>query len=96
MIVSFELVPSDFWQKPHFVKPNAEGSGMGISKESSLGSEFTSSKETIIELLEKYQDVLVEEYLPGREFTSGFIGSPFLFLPIAEIGSPRSESMDLP
>lgn len=60
---------------PLFVKPVAEGTGKGITTRSVVND--TSSLETLVtELLEKYnQPVLIEEYLPGREFTVGVTGS---------------------
>jgi D-alanine-D-alanine ligase len=60
---------------PLFVKPVAEGTGKGITTRS-----VVHDRETLValvtELLEKYsQPVLIEEYLPGREFTVGITGS---------------------
>jgi D-alanine-D-alanine ligase len=60
---------------PLFVKPVAEGTGKGITTRS-----VVHDRETLVtlvsELLEKYnQPVLIEEYLPGREFTVGVTGS---------------------
>ncbi len=60
---------------PLFMKPVSEGTGKGISENSIISSEA----ELIVmanHLLTRYnQPVLVEEYLPGREFTIGIIGS---------------------
>jgi D-alanine-D-alanine ligase len=60
---------------PLFAKPMAEGSGKGISPASKL----TNRKQLVkicMELLDRFQEpVLVEEYLPGREFTVGVIGT---------------------
>jgi len=60
---------------PLFVKPVAEGTGKGITARSVVND--TESLVTLVtELLEKYnQPVLIEEYLPGREFTVGVTGS---------------------
>jgi len=60
---------------PLFVKPVAEGTGKGITTRS-----VVHDRDTLValvkELLEKYnQPVLIEEYLPGREFTVGVTGS---------------------
>ncbi|MBN1531101.1 MAG: D-alanine--D-alanine ligase [Spirochaetes bacterium] len=60
---------------PLFAKPCSEGTGKGISP-----SSFISSRQELAalceDLLERYrQSVLIEEYLPGREFTVGIIGS---------------------
>jgi D-alanine-D-alanine ligase len=59
---------------PLFVKPVSEGTGKGITEKSLVNS----SKElwTMVEwiLTEFRQPALVEEYLPGREFTIGIVG----------------------
>ena len=60
---------------PLFVKPVAEGTGKGIT-ERSIVRDTLSLKDLAIELLHRFsQPVLVEEYLPGREFTVGVTGS---------------------
>jgi D-alanine-D-alanine ligase len=61
---------------PLMVKPGREGSGMGIDR-GSLVWDQAALLERVAWALEAYhQPVLVEEYLPGREFTVGFIGNP--------------------
>jgi D-alanine-D-alanine ligase len=59
---------------PLFAKPVSEGTGKGIDNKSIIETE--DDFETVcINLLKKFQQpVLVEEYLPGREFTAGVIG----------------------
>lgn len=60
---------------PLFAKPVAEGTGKGVSAASCLRTpgEFS---ETVRRLLKTYrQPVLVESYLPGREFTVGIVGN---------------------
>jgi len=60
---------------PLFVKPVSEGTGKGITEKSLLHSE-TDLRQMVGYLLSRFnQPVLVEEYLPGREFTVGVIGS---------------------
>jgi D-alanine-D-alanine ligase len=60
---------------PLFVKPVAEGTGKGIT-ERSIVRDRVSLEAMVDELLNKYhQPVLIEEYLPGREFTVGVTGS---------------------
>jgi D-alanine-D-alanine ligase len=60
---------------PVFAKPLAEGTGLGIDQASKIDSR--SELATVcLKLLEKFkQPVLVETYLPGREFTVGVVGS---------------------
>jgi D-alanine-D-alanine ligase len=60
---------------PLFVKPVAEGSSKGVSNRS-LVRDSTELSSSCRELLERYQQpVLVEEFLPGREFTVGVTGT---------------------
>ena len=71
---------------PVFVKPAHEGSSMGISP-NSLCENYAQLIDETRRLLQSYrQPVLVEEFLPGREFTVGVIGNemPHVF-PIMEI-----------
>jgi D-alanine-D-alanine ligase len=60
---------------PVFLKPVAEGSGKGVNARSRAGN-APELRSTALNLLAKYrQPVLVEEYLPGREFTVGITGT---------------------
>jgi D-alanine-D-alanine ligase len=60
---------------PLFAKPVAEGTGKGISAASRLDS-AAALGQVCRALLTRYrQPVLVEEYLPGREFTVGILGT---------------------
>jgi D-alanine-D-alanine ligase len=60
---------------PLFAKPIAEGSSKGID-EQSLVTEHRDLWPVCLKLLETFnQPVLVEEYLPGREFTVGILGT---------------------
>ena len=60
---------------PLFAKPVAEGTGKGITAASKI--ETPRDLAAVCErLLDAYrQPVLVEEYLPGREFTTGVVGT---------------------
>jgi D-alanine-D-alanine ligase len=60
---------------PLFIKPVSEGTGKGITEKSLLKSPGE-LREMAEYLLARFrQPALVEEYLPGREFTVGVIGS---------------------
>jgi D-alanine-D-alanine ligase len=60
---------------PLFAKPVAEGTGKGVEDRSVI-SKPGQLAETCQYLLNKFrQPVLVEEYLPGREFTVGVVGN---------------------
>ncbi len=60
---------------PLFIKPVAEGTGKGISGKSLIKNpkELAQWAEVLLEQFK--QPVLVEEYLPGREFTVGIVGT---------------------
>jgi D-alanine-D-alanine ligase len=58
-----------------FVKPVAEGTSKGIDGFSIIENK-SELKRSVAYLLEKFkQPVLVESFLPGREFTIGILGS---------------------
>ena len=60
---------------PVFAKPVAEGTGKGISAASKISTR-ESLERVCRELLDRYQQpVLVETFLPGREFTIGIVGT---------------------
>ncbi len=60
---------------PLFLKPVAEGSGKGIDADSRV-DDLQALKRCAAKLLRKFgQPVLVERFLPGREFTVGITGS---------------------
>jgi D-alanine-D-alanine ligase len=81
---------------PYFVKPVAEGTGKGVSAQSVIRRR-RDLPEACRQLLARYrQAVLVERFLPGREFTTGIVGTgaraealgtmEVLLLPAAEPG----------
>jgi D-alanine-D-alanine ligase len=58
-----------------FVKPNREGTGMGIHTDAVIRSE-PKLRERVAYLLDTYQQsVLVEEYIQGRDVTCGLVGN---------------------
>jgi len=60
---------------PLFVKPNADGTGKGITAKSLVHNQ-KELRERVDHLLSQFgQSVLVEQYLPGREFTVGITGT---------------------
>jgi len=93
---------------PLFVKPAREGTGMGID-DNSLVHTVEELEARVEWVLKTYrQPALVEEFLPGREFTVGFFGNPgtpanrrhpelydqdgYHWFPILEIGLANSVS----
>lgn len=59
---------------PLFIKPVSEGTGKGITEKSLVNSSAELLKMAEWILKEFRQPALVEEYLPGREFTVGVTG----------------------
>lgn len=67
------LVPSP--SSPLFIKPVAEGTGKGVNSASIVRDE-AALRQGCQRLLQQFrQGVLVEEFLPGREFTVGLTGT---------------------
>ncbi len=67
---------------PVVVKPPADGSSVGISKVSAA-DQWTKARDAAFAAMSRGEQILVEEYVPGREFTVGVIdGKP---LPVIEI-----------
>ncbi|MCD8351477.1 MAG: D-alanine--D-alanine ligase [Planctomycetaceae bacterium] len=60
---------------PLFAKPVGEGTGKGVMPRGKVDSP-DKLREVCFELLDRFaQPVLVEEFLPGREFTVGVVGT---------------------
>ena len=67
---------------PLFVKPVSEGTGKGITARSRVNN-FNELETLVKSLLKTYnQPALIEEYLPGREFTVGITGAGSDSIPI--------------
>ena len=60
---------------PLFAKPIAEGTGKGISPTSKINNFEELKSASISRLKEFKQPVLIETFLPGREFTVGIVGT---------------------
>lgn len=67
---------------PVFAKPVAEGTGKGVSAASRAGDKKELAAVCRALLKRFHQPVLVEAYLPGREFTVGVIGTGELARPL--------------
>ncbi len=75
LVSSPEEIDAVRMEYPLFAKPYAEGTGKGINANSVI-KDGKMLKEVCLELLKRYnQPVLIETYLPGREFTVGLIGT---------------------
>jgi len=81
-------------QFPLIVKPNAEGSSKGII-DSSIARDEYSLKLLTNRIIESYEEpAIVEEYVPGREFTVGLLGNgkDVEVLPLMEILFEKDEN----
>jgi len=61
---------------PYILKPNEEGSSIGITDEN-LVQDKTQLHTRLKQMLEEYQQsILVEQFIEGREFSTGLLGRP--------------------
>jgi D-alanine-D-alanine ligase len=74
LITEFKDMEKCHLRYPLFVKPVSEGTGKGITEKSLVKTPVELSKMVKWILEEFRQPALVEEYLPGREFTVGIVG----------------------
>jgi D-alanine-D-alanine ligase len=75
VIENLSQLPAVSLKFPLFAKPLAEGTGKGIDKHSKIDSP-KHLQDICRKLLERFdQPVLIEEYLPGREFTTAVLGN---------------------
>lgn len=79
-----ELIRDDFIF-PLIVKPDHEGSGVGVTDSSKVDTPEQLQQIIQEKLALHKQELLIEEFLPGREFTVGVLGNKTLeILPISE------------
>jgi len=86
-----EAIPINNFSYPVIVKPVSEGSSKGIFS-SSLVKNHSELNDEAIKIINQYsQPALIEEFLPGREFTVAIIGNDenAKALPIVEIDYER-------
>jgi D-alanine-D-alanine ligase len=72
----------DDFPLPAIVKPAAEDASAGLDR-GSVVSDRKSLRARVAAMTEQFDDVLVQEYIAGREFNVGFVGNRVL--PISEI-----------
>jgi D-alanine-D-alanine ligase len=81
-----EGIPERLATGPCFLKPDCEGSGMGVDASVSLSDDAARTRVRARSLLSRYPDgVIIEALLPGEELTTALIGSPLRMLPPARI-----------
>lgn len=67
---------------PAIVKPAAEDASAGLDRHSVV-TDRKSLRARVAAMTEQFDDVLIQQYIPGREFNVGFVGNRIL--PVAEI-----------
>jgi D-alanine-D-alanine ligase len=77
---------------PLFVKPNREGTGIGIDSKSLAQTEDALRAKVAYILKEYGETVLVEEYVPGRDITCGLVGN----LSALQSGQPVPDLSGMP
>ncbi|MFZ0452089.1 MAG: hypothetical protein WAL98_22880 [Desulfatiglandaceae bacterium] len=79
---------------PFFIKPVAEGTGKGVTP-ASIIRDRTRLPSACSRLIEAFrQPVLIEPYLPGREFTVGIVGTGSLAMALGTIEVHLRESAE--
>lgn len=74
-------IPAGF-PLPAIVKPNAEDASVGIDRDA-VCTTRRALRKRVATMLEHFDEVLVQQYVAGREFNVGFIGDRML--PVSEI-----------
>jgi D-alanine-D-alanine ligase len=80
-VVAAGRIPDDF-PLPAIVKPAAEDASAGLDR-ASVVSDRKSLRARVAAMTEQFDEVLVQQYIPGREFNIGIVGPRVL--PVAEI-----------
>src|SRR2546426_1949996 len=70
----------DDFPLPAIVKPAAEDASAGLDR-GSVVSDRKSLRARLAAMTEQFDEVLVQEYIGGREFNVGFVGDPVLPIP---------------
>jgi len=73
---------SDDFPLPAIVKPAAEDASAGLDR-ASVVTDKKSLRARVAAMTEQFDEVLVQQYIPGREFNVGLVGQRSL--PVAEI-----------
>jgi len=80
-IVAQGRIPDDF-PLPAIVKPAAEDASAGLDR-TSVVTDKKGLRARVAAMTEQFDEVLVQQYIPGREFNVGIVGTRTL--PVAEI-----------
>jgi D-alanine-D-alanine ligase len=100
MARSMKLIPGEIYSPeevvknlglPLFVKPSAGGSSFGVTKVKKVEE----LKDAILKAFDESPEVLVEQFIEGKEFTCGVVntGKRKIVLPVTEV-IPKNEFFD--
>lgn len=88
IVSSLEEADKIKFEYPVILKPNEEGSSVGINEDNVVHN-LTQLKAKLKDMLSEYiQSILIEQFIAGREFSVGTLGKPDGFLevlPIVEV-----------
>lgn len=71
-----EIPQETYLEYPLIAKPSQEDASLGIKHENAIIQNFNDLKNRVAELLKKYQQpILVEQFIPGREFNISILGN---------------------
>ncbi len=65
----------DLLDYPLFIKPNGEGSSLGIQSGNIIQNE-SQLRTKIADLFSDFEELLIEEFIPGEDLTVGILGYP--------------------
>ena len=85
--------PADFTEFPVLLKPRYEGTAKGISPQSVVYNPVE-LKKVVQQMYHSYrQEILVEQFLPGAEYTCSVYGSPLHPLPVIQRSIDRKSGL---
>jgi D-alanine-D-alanine ligase len=88
-------VVQDHLKFPLFLKPLNEGSSMGVTYDSKV-EDIDQLRTTVAELIREYEEpVLIETFLPGREFSIGLLGDELLPIDEKVIGEVGYQAVEI-
>lgn len=88
VLTSVDEVDGTDFHFPVILKPNEEGSSIGINEDNVVKSKEELRTKITAMLAEYEQEILAEEFIQGREFSTGILGrsdGTLEFLPVVEV-----------
>lgn len=73
-LIPFKIKEFSNWKLPLFVKPNCEGSSLGITQ-TNVCHTVEDAQSKCTELLKDFDEIIIEEYIMGMDVTNYLIGN---------------------